>query len=64
MIYMEFLQRIQGERNCQGERNHEGDLHLAIDVKGGEKEKKHEDRGSMSVSINVKGGYCWKIGFH
>jgi hypothetical protein len=32
--------------------------------------RKHEDRGrnghrgSMSVSINAKGGDCWKIGCH
>jgi hypothetical protein len=49
---------------CQGE------LPFSIDVKGGEKDKKHEDRGrnghrgSMSVSINAKGGDCWKIGCH
>jgi len=22
----------------------------------------HEDRGIMSVFINAKGGYCWKVG--
>ena len=31
---------------------------FAIDAKGGEKENEHDDRGSMSVSINEKGGYC------
>ena len=31
---------------------------FAIDVKGGEKELEHDDRGSMSISINDKGGYC------
>jgi hypothetical protein len=36
----------------------------------GEKEHKHVDRGSlgcrgiMSVSINAKGGDCWKINYH
>jgi hypothetical protein len=36
----------------------------------GEKEQKHADRGSighrgsMSVSINAKGGDCWKIDCH
>jgi hypothetical protein len=36
----------------------------------GERKQKHEDRGSigrresMSVSINAKGGDCWKIGCH
>jgi hypothetical protein len=39
-------------------------------ISKGEKEQKHEDkgiighRGTMSVSINVKGGDCWKIDFH
>ena len=33
----------------------EAKLPFAIDVKGGEKEKEHDDRGSMSVSINDKG---------
>ena len=32
---------------------------FAIDVKAGEKEKKHDDRGSMSIAINDKGGDCW-----
>jgi hypothetical protein len=50
------LQRRQRERNYQGE------LPFSIDFKGGQKEKKHEDRGrnghmgSMNVSINAKGG--------
>jgi hypothetical protein len=36
----------------------------------GEKEQKHEDRGSighrgsMNIAINAKGGDCWKIDFH
>jgi hypothetical protein len=31
----------------------------------GERNQEHEDRGSMGVSINDKGGDCWKIGcFH
>jgi hypothetical protein len=25
---------------------------------------RNDHRGSMSVSINYKGGDCWKIGFH
>jgi hypothetical protein len=39
-------------------------------TKAGEKDHKHEDKGrnghkgSMSVSINAKVGYCWKVGFH
>jgi hypothetical protein len=36
---------------------------FSIDVKG-ERNQEHYDRGSMSVSINDKGGYCWKIGCH
>ena len=31
---------------------------FAINVKGGEKEKEHDDRGSMSVAINEKGVDC------
>ena len=35
-----------------------GGVPFSIDVKGGEKEKKeHDDRGSMSISINNKAGY-------
>jgi hypothetical protein len=34
---------------------------FSIDVKG-EKNLDHDDRGSMSVAINDKGGDCWKIG--
>jgi hypothetical protein len=47
-----------------------GNLPFFIDVKGGEKVHKNKDRGknghkgSVSLSINVKGGDCWKIGFH
>ena len=47
-----------------------GKLPFAIDVKGGEKFQKHEDRGrndhmgSMSVSINSKEEYGWKVSFH
>ena len=33
-------------------------LPSSIYVKGGEKENEHDDRGSMSVSINDKGGVC------
>ena len=33
-------------------------LPFSIDVRGGEKEKEHDDRGNMSVSINQKGGNC------
>jgi hypothetical protein len=29
-----------------------------IDVKGGEKDREHDDRGSMSVVINDKEGDC------
>jgi hypothetical protein len=29
----------------------------------GERNWDHDDRGSMSVSINDKGGDCWKIGW-
>jgi hypothetical protein len=35
-------------------------LPFSIDVKG-ERNLDHDDRGSMSVSINDKGGDCWKI---
>jgi hypothetical protein len=28
----------------------------------GERNWDHDDRGSMSVAINDKGGDCWKIG--
>jgi hypothetical protein len=28
----------------------------------GERNWDHDDRGRMSVSINDKGGDCWKIG--
>jgi hypothetical protein len=70
VIYTTFFQRREGEKN------HKRELLFAIDVKGGEKEQKHEDmgaheykgsighRGSMSVSINAKGGDYWKIGCH
>ena len=34
---------------------------FAIDVKG-KINWDHDDRGSMSVAINDKGGDCWKIG--
>ena len=34
-------------------------LCFSIDVKGGEKEKEYDDRGSMSVTINDKVGDCW-----
>jgi hypothetical protein len=53
---------VQKKVYCQGE------LPFSIDVKGGEKHQKHEDRGrnghrgSMSVVINAKGGDCWKVG--
>jgi hypothetical protein len=48
---------------CQGE------LPFVIDVKGGERKEscrqgEHWSQGSMSVSINSKGGYCWKIDCH
>ena len=33
-------------------------LPFAIDVKGREKEKDHDDRGSTSVDINEKRGDC------
>ena len=38
--------------------NSEEELPFTIDVKGGEKENEHDDKGSMSVSINDKGGDC------
>jgi hypothetical protein len=46
-----------------------GSYPLQLMSKGG-KEQKNENRGiiflreSMSVSINSKGGDCWKIDFH
>ena len=36
----------------------EAKLPFSIDVKG-EKEKEHDDKGSMSVAINENGGDCW-----
>ena len=36
-----------------------GGIHFVIDVKGGEKEVELDDRGSMSIAINNKGGDCW-----
>jgi hypothetical protein len=41
----EILQRRQREINCQGE------LPFAIEDKGGEKEKNHEDRGSARIHV-------------
>jgi hypothetical protein len=69
---MTFLQRRQGERN------HQGSYPFPLMSKGERKKKimktggeiTYEDRGSighrgsMSVSINAKGGDCWKIGCH
>jgi hypothetical protein len=46
------------ERNCHGELYYQGELPFVIDVKGGEKDQEHNHRGSMSVSINDKGGDC------
>lgn len=43
--------KIGGEISSQG-------VPFPIDVKAGEKEKEHDDNGSMSISINEKGGDC------
>ena len=43
--------RIGGEMSSGG-------FPFSIDVKGGEKEKEHDDRGSMSIAINDKAGDC------
>jgi hypothetical protein len=66
----DILQRRKGEGDCQKKVYYHEDLPVTIDVKGGEKNQKHENRGrnghrgSMSVAMNSKGGYCWKIGCH
>ena len=57
--------KIQQKNSCEqynksiGGDISSGGVLFAISVKGGEKEKEHDDRGSMSVAINEKGGYCW-----
>jgi hypothetical protein len=58
------------ERDYQKKVYFQEELPFTIDFEVGEKEQKHQNggrighRGSMSVSINAKGGYCWKIGCH
>ena len=44
-------------KSIEGEISSEG-VPFAIDVKGGEKEKENDDRGSMSIAINDKGEDC------
>ena len=48
--------KIGGEISSGGE--HLGGVPFSIDVKGGEKEKEHDDKGIMSIAINDKGGDC------
>ena len=52
---------LQQKRSCEqhnkGGKILLGGVPFAIDVKGGEKEKEYDERGSMIFSINGKGGY-------
>ena len=49
--------KIKHNKKTGGEISSRG-VPFAIDVKGGENEKEHDDRERMSISINDKGGDC------